>query len=292
MNKIRFAVVLMFFVALKEGVAQQAPPRNLSFRNAVGMEFARIEPGELKIGAAETDAFAEDDEYPAFSFELNTAIWVQKTEVTRGVFAKFCNETGYVTDKERSQNRSGLGVVGTWKDETLDADPNLPITMVSFNDCRAFCLWLSGRENRIYRLPTEPEWEFACRAGSTGEFTGSLNFKTVSDHNCIGKSELKELRAMNPITHSQPWKCGSGTANLWGIFDMHGNVAEIVDGFEQPYSRGLTCPSQVMLPVDKYRVVTRGGSCRCGPEGCRSSSRGWIRMDLGVEYIGFRVVAE
>lgn len=256
------------------------------------MDFSRIELGEARIGAPETDALADDDERPSFSFELTSVIWFQTTEVTKGVFAKFCNETGYVTDKERSQNRSGLGLVGTWRDETLDADPDLPVTTVSFNDCRAFCLWLSGKENRIYRLPTEAEWEFTCRAGSTGPFTGSLNCKSVCDHNCIGISDLQEIRDLNPRTHSRPWKCGSGTANAWGIFDMHGNVEEIVDGYEQSYSRGLIRPSQVMLPIEKFRIVTRGGSCRCGPENCRNSSRGWIRADLGVENIGFRVVAE
>ncbi len=206
------------------------------------------------------------------------------------MFEEFCSSTHYVTDCERKLNATAnADYAGTWRDDRLDQDPDLPVVMVTYNDAVAFCLWLSGREGKRYRLPTEAEWEYACRAGSNTEFPGTSDVLEVCKANCIGHSDLDSIRSKNPETRTRLWKCGSGKPNAFELYDMCGNAAEIVDGYHLSYSKGLVQPSKVLRSM---RISVRGGSCNSGPEHARCSARMWINRESGYESTGFRVVMD
>ena len=262
-----------------------------TIKNSLDMEMVKIDSGSFTMGGDITQAWTDEDEVPAFTCKITKPYWIQSTEVTRGMFEQFCSSTGYVTEMEREQNRSGLGTINTWRDDRMSHDRQFPVVMVSFDDATAFCVWLSGREGETYRLPTEPEWEFACRAGATHCVSDASDILERCRENCIGRSEIQEILALNPVARSQLWKCGSGKPNSFGLYDMHGNAGELVDGYHLPYSKGVIQPSRVFFP-DPTAIVTRGGSYKSGPEDARCSSRMWMKRSAGTESIGFRVVLE
>jgi formylglycine-generating enzyme required for sulfatase activity len=180
-------------------------------------------------------------------------------EVTVRQFREFVEETGYRTDAE-SDGVGGL--VHDSEREKVVSDPNLnwrrpgypraqdddePVVQVSWNDAMAFCRWLSQREKRPYRLPTEAEWEYACRAGSTTRWSSG------------DSPEGLELYAWTPnsggpTTH----RVGTKKPNAFGLYDMHGNVWEwCLDRSGLYRSDPETDPQGP--PVGKTRVL-RGGA--------------------------------
>lgn len=282
---------LSFFALLFLTATCYSQEQRPTVTNSLDMVLVRIAPCKFRMGAEKSDKWADDDEQPAFDQEITQPYWIQATEVTRGMFDEFCSNTGYVTDLERDKNHKGIGSNGTWRDKDLDQDPELPVVNVSHNDALAFCLWLSGREGKKYRLPTEPEWEYACRAGSDDLFSGTSDLLELCRDNCIGLSDIEEIRAANPEVRGKPWKCKSGKPNAYGLFDMSGNVNEIVDSYHLPYAQGVIQPSKLFRSTPKS-VVVRGGSFKSGPEFARCSSRSWMKRDGGTESTGFRVVLE
>src|SRR5438477_129291 len=105
----------------------------------------------------------ESEEVP-HAVALTSGFYMAETEVTREQFATFVRDTGYRTDAERA------GDLVTWRSADATSGTNSPVTYVTWNDAQSFCAWLSAKEGRRYRLPTEAEWEYAARAGSREPF--------------------------------------------------------------------------------------------------------------------------
>lgn len=258
---------IIFFVSLLNiGWCQSNHSSKQMIVNSLGMTMIRVTAGEFAIGAVEGDVSATDFEKPQHIVAITETFYLQATEVTFGQFQSFCNATGYLSTKEREQNRSKLGTVGTWRDTSDLSLPDCPVAMVTLEDANSFCLWLSGKEARRYRLPTESEWEYCCRAGSKSVYAGGLSVEELYSNYSIGAGDY----AVRPRkSRSNAWKCGSGVANSWGFFDMHGNVFELVDGYRLSYDRECVQPSKVRLPDQHFECVVRGGSWREGPESAR-----------------------
>ncbi len=156
----------------------------------------------------------------------------------------------------------------------------LPVEYVNWIDCQAFIQKLNGKDRDNYRLPTEAEWEYACRAGSTAEY-------------CFGddKSGLEEYAWYNENSGSKAHKVGTKRPNAWGLFDMHGNVWEWCQDWYDKYPFGsVTDPAGSSSGEDR---VLRGGSWQYGAFACGSATRFRETLNachLLLDGIGFRII--
>jgi len=174
----------------------------------------------------------------------------------------------------------------------LEPDPSefkgdkLPIDQVSWHDAVEFCDRLSSHTGRDYRLPTEAEWEYACRAGTTTPFHFGETITTdLANYNGDSDSPKGEYRkATTPVDHF-------GIANAFGLCDMHGNVYEwCQDHWHDNYEGAPTDGSAWLSENENDDRVLRGGSWVYFPRYCRSAYRYYKKPDTRTDYIGFRVV--
>jgi formylglycine-generating enzyme required for sulfatase activity len=151
-------------------------------------------------------------------------------------------------------------------------DDQRPMVGVSWDEARAFCRHLTKLTGRRVRLPTEAEWEYACRAGSTGPYAGDMNEMTWNSRNSGGTAQ----------------RVGTKRPNAWGLHDMHGNVWEwCEDRYGEYPVRESIDPRG---PASGHTRVNRGGSFDNIPENCRAAVRQWDDPYVRGSIIGFRVV--
>ena len=207
-------------------------------------------------------------------------------EVTRGQFRQFVESTGYTTDAEKDSKggrgwKNGIRTTGAefhWNTplgfdvEQTDDDP---VVNVSWNDAAAFCQWLSENEGVTYRLPTEAEWEFACRAGSITRFSYGDDESRLDDYaRYVSNGDLNTNRV------------GQNKANAWRLFDLHGNVFEWCQHAYVRYSTAPTIDPSGM--ADASDRVLRGGSFFDASSDVRSTLRRNNLTSYRDETIGFR----
>ena len=180
-------------------------------------------------------------------------------------------------------------------EQALNPDPSrfkgdtLPVETVSWYDAVEFCARLSAHTKRTYRLPSEAEWEYACRAGTTTPFYfGAMitpevvNYDGNSSYNNSPKGEYRETTT--PVEHFE-------FANAWGLSDMHGNVWEwCADHWHSNYEGAPTDGSAWLSENEDANRVLRGGSWNLNPVICRSASRSSFYPRGPYYYTGFRVV--
>lgn len=176
-------------------------------------------------------------------------------------------------------------------------DDHHPVEQVSWFDAVECCNRLSQHSRRKYRLPTEAEWEYACRAGTTTPFyfgemitTDLANYRGTDQEKYgwlgfYGQGPRGEYRARTtPVDHFD-------IANAFGLYDMHGNVWEwCLDHWHDNYEEAPIDGSAWLIEDEEARRVIRGGSWFNGPGGCRSAPRNGYEPDYSLDYIGFRVV--
>ena len=154
---------------------------------------------------------------------------------------------------------------------------DLPVEKVSWTSAGEFCRKLSAKEGSVYRLPTEAEWEYSCRAGSTTPFGGSGQ---IDD---MGWYEANSEGRTHPVGMKKP--------NAWGLFDMHGNVAEWCGDYYTPeYPDGEAVDPTG--PAEGKQRVVRGGSFTYFLASSRSAARSSLPESYQVPHTGFRVVME
>jgi formylglycine-generating enzyme required for sulfatase activity len=185
-------------------------------------------------------------------------------------------------------------LMGTNPAAEEDADrfaaPNNPVINVSWEDAISFCDRLAELTGRPYRLPSEAEWEYACRAGTTTPFyfgktltTEVANYNGESTYADGPQGEYRE--ALTPVDHF-------GIANAFGLSDMHGNVREWCQDVWHGSYKGAPVDGSAWMDSEKQekRRVTRGGSWFSNPSDCRSAYRYYDDADFRFNFIGFRVV--
>lgn len=299
---------------------------NSQIVNSLGGKMTLIPPGEFRMGnheAPETAAaFAAEigdvssrpenyrDEYPVHAVILTQPFLIGTCEITRGEFQKFTDATGYKTDAERD----GLGGLGYnkvtqrveqhssfhWRNTGFDQADDHPVVNVTWNDAVAFCNWISQRESKRYRLPTEAEWEFACRAGTVSRVAaGNLpndleHCVNAGDQSCQMVPGFTGYTGFCTFTDGYPFTAPAGTfrANPLGLHDMHGNAWEWCrDYYEVDYYE--RSPKLDPSGPDSGRFhVYRGGGWMNGPAGIRSSRRGGPSPFDRCNRLGFRIVME
>jgi len=215
--------------------------------DGVAFEFVRIPAGEFLMGSDE-----DDPEKPVHRVRIGYSFDIGKTEVTVRQFRLFTEAAGYQTDAEKERwawTRTGER---DWDPEPLICWWNLPfeqsdddpVTCVSWYDAIEFCKWLSGETGTHIRLPSEAEWEYACRAGTTGWFAGNVDGMAWHRAN-------SGLRT-HPVGQKKP--------NAWGLYDMHGNVWEwCLDMWHHGYD-GAPNDGSAWTEVRTFEPVMRGGS--------------------------------
>lgn len=235
------------------------PPTVRLFPNSVGMKMMRIEPGSFMMGSARGGSA---DERPVHRVVLSKPFYMATTEVTNKQY-----ELYDPAHKERLRGGRGLS--------RTDDEPAL---FVSWEEATAYCAWLSKREGRPYRLPTEAEWEYACRAGTTTDF---------STGDALPKPYQKD-QAPNDEPRPAFLRAGDTPPNAWGLCDMHGNAEEWCRDWYGPYAAlNQVNPSGPARGVFK---VTRGGSHNTPVEYLRSANRMGALPGDRSWMIGFRVV--
>jgi formylglycine-generating enzyme len=309
--------------------------------NSIGMELVLIPAGDFLMGAPDSDPDAAPNEKPQHRVKITKPMLMGRTEVTVGQFRKFVEEEAYSTEGERNRKGSfGLdlktGMVEprpeyTWlswlkKDPKRPVDfeqtDDHPVVCVSWEDARNFCRWLSGKEGIDYRLPTEAEWEYACRAGTTTRYSNGDDENALKDMANIADKSLQEKwimeiggMKMNLPPYAKWYDDGAPFTrpvgglepNPWGLCDMHGNVGEwCLDWYDGGYYRKsphtdpqgpktgeLVDISKIMPGQSPVRLrIVRGGVWLDPALGCRSSDRSTqLRHPVySAADIGFRVV--
>jgi len=245
----------------------------LCFVNSMGMRFVIIEPGAFMMGSPEGEAGHQNDE-TLHKVTLTRAFRMGGSHVTRGQFAAFAAESGFKTDAEKA----GMGTAfdgrtfkemlgGSWRNPGFAQTDEHPVVDVSWNDATAFCRWLSAKEHRSYRLPTEAEWEYACRAGGqTAYFWGDDPQGGEGYANCADLTAKARFPNWNHIFN---WRDGSVFTspvhsykpNGLGLYDMIGNTWEwCSDYYSGPYPDVEALdPSGAAVEIKNGRRVLRGG---------------------------------
>jgi len=222
-------------------------------------------------------------EKPIHKVQIGYDFEMGVTEVTVGQFRAFVTATGYPTDGEKVAVSWSRGPDTDWQSEDAvpwcravrDQSEDHPAIFISWYDAMAFCHWLSGETGQEIRLPSEAEWEHACRAGTTGLYAGELNEMGWYNYNSCNRT--------HPVAQKQP--------NAWGLYDMHGNVWEWCLDFFQPNYEGAPAAGRPRWEVQRASdVVSRGGSFRNPPGWVASGCRMGTFPDASHGNNGFRLV--
>jgi len=279
------------------------------FVNSVGQTMRPIPAGPFQMGSPSSDPAYRSDEL-AHTVRISRSFYLSAHEVTRGQFRQFVESQRYRTDAERDGKggwgfdpvQGTVGVTGrqyTWLNPGYTQTDDHPVVNVSYQDAVAFTRWLSSKEDRVYRLPTEAEWEYACRAGSrtryaTGDSDSNVQtLGNVADRSLASKSRLAARWAQNWDDHyAFTAPVGSFQPNAWGIYDMHGNVWEWVrDYYDATYYRSSPAADPPGPASGEYRMF-RGGGWFNPPPICRSANRNVLTPADRTNLIGFRVLME
>ncbi len=313
--------------------------------DSTGQRYVLIDANHFEMGAKRPDEFRADhsdynpagDDQPIHPVILTSPFYIATTEVTVGQFKSFISDTGY----ESTDVRNGSGIVGwdpvdndrgqvkssfradpkfSWKNPGFSQVDSHPVVGVSFDDAQAYCDWLSNKEGVRYRLPTEAEWECACRAGTQTHFSFGDRYRgMIHRHANVGNVELErespgrvllqwlvdiESDPDDGFVFTSP--VASYLPNAWGLYDMHGNVWEwcedrYLDTYYQQFKRDghRQVRRRAIDPVcdDRWNEhgdwrVIRGGSWFVSPIQCRSGVRSMFEQRDAACYVGFRVVRE
>jgi formylglycine-generating enzyme required for sulfatase activity len=300
------------------------PPTNFTQPVAGGevkFEMVYVPGGEFLMGSPESEPGREANEGPQRRVRVRP-FWLAKCEVSWDEYYQFWkDEKLFKTDEVPEELAAKLKPdaitrpTNTYVDELYDhGREGHPALCMSHHAAMVYCHWLRWKTKRGYRLPTEAEWEYACRAGSTGPY-GLEPGEKLEDHAWFKATSAtaehadpnsRRVEDKQPTTH----KIGTKNANRLGLHDMHGNVAEwCLDQYDPKYFEKLPADRAVEGPVvrptgEKWSNVVRGGSWADAAEQLRSASRRpshptWIKDDpqlptsiwwlTKMDVVGFRV---
>jgi formylglycine-generating enzyme required for sulfatase activity/tRNA A-37 threonylcarbamoyl transferase component Bud32 len=252
-----------------------------SFTNSIGMEFVLVPAGSFVMGSSDDDMrevladakrYREDAnlewftrEQPQHEVRIAEPFYLGKYEVTQGEWA---------------------AVMGS-NPSYFKGDDRLPVEMVSWNDCQEFVTRLNARnDGYVYGLPSEAEWEYACRAGTRTPFSFG---ETITAEQVNYDGNFPYGNAPKGKYRGKTTRVGSFPPNAWGLHDMHGNVLEwCQDGWHDDYNGAPTDARVREQGSDNLRVL-RGGSCSQFARDCRSANRFCYAPSVRGSFIGVRV---
>jgi len=275
-------------------VPEPGQEKTVDLGGGVKLELVWIPPGEFTMGSPDSESGRDSDEGPQHQVKITKGFWMGKYEVTYDQYMEYVRNGGGREPKKDD-------------DDSWTNLPGHPVVDVSWDDSVGFCQWLSRQTGQSFRLPTEAEWEYACRAGShTALYNGPLTIKgarngpelgsiawyggnsgvgypysTGYDSSGWSEKQYNHSRAGTRMV-------GQKEPNAWGLYDMIGNVWEWCQDWKGSYSSGTRKDPQE--PSSGSDRVLRGGSWGSFAKGCRSAYRGLSTLGFRDGDIGFRVV--
>jgi formylglycine-generating enzyme required for sulfatase activity/serine/threonine protein kinase len=280
-------------------------PRQLvvDLGGAVKLELVRIKPGTFLMGSLDADPDAQASELPRHEVAISKDFYLGKYAVTYGQFTRFVQETKYQTEAEKDP-KGGFSFPEpstkppyTWRNMGVIQTERHPVVNVSWNDAQQFCAWASKQTGRRVELPTEAEWEYACRAGTkTRYFTGddpdslegyaNVPDQTLKDKNIKGFENRSYFNFRDGYAYTAP--VGSFKPNPWGLYDMTGNVFQWCRDGRRRYTEEKRLDP--VGPENDNDRAQRGGSWLYSPADCRCANRGRFEASHRNSHAGFRVL--
>ncbi len=262
MNSIAIrAVALVLAGSVLIAAEPQAKPDSKSITNTLDMKFVLVSPGTFMMGSPKEEKERKPDEAQ------------HKVTLTKGFYMSVYPVTQEQWTAIMGKNPS-----------KFQGDKNLPVEQVNWSECQEFIKKLQEKDKRSYRLPTEAEWEYACRAGTTTPFHFG---ETISTEQANYNGNYVYGTGKKGLYREKTVPVGSFPANAWGLHDMHGNVWQWCQDLfaEYPKQDVATDP----LGTTGENRVIRGGSWIDNPLECRSAYRGGCKPTLRHGLIGFRL---
>lgn len=220
-----------------------------------GMQTCHIPAGRFMMGGLPDDKYVSEIELPRREVEMPNAFRIMKTPVTERIWETF--------SKSSNEGRPST---------------NKPVVNVTLSEIKSFCHWLSGEQPGMsYRLPTETEWEYACRAGTSSIFHWGNSISISNANFLYDEQGIK-------TGHGSLVEVGLYEPNHFGIVDMSGNVCE--------WTSSLWTPTHQRSHYDESRRVIRGGAWDQLPRTLRCSWRDWAPLDASYDNLGFRLIQE
>jgi formylglycine-generating enzyme required for sulfatase activity len=269
-----------------------------------------IPTGEFVMGSAADEAGHADSEEPERRVRIDVGFALGRNEVTVGEFGEFVRSAKYATDAERlgasAVYDEGSGRIAdrrgvTWRHDYRGerAAPGLPVVHVSWNDAQAYLGWLSQHTGKHYRLPSEAEFEYALRAGSSARYPWGEGDPERTVGNFTGEGDRSPSKRSWSLAFARysdgywgPAPARSFPADAFGLFDMEGNVSEWVeDCWHDNYVRAPRDSKAWVNPGCERRVV-RGGSWGSDPSQVRSAFRLSAPANTRSARVGFRVARD
>ncbi|PIE71669.1 MAG: sulfatase [Deltaproteobacteria bacterium] len=271
-----FSIIFTLIVNSPTAAARPA------YVNSIGMKFSFVPAGSFRMGSPETEPGRETDE-TLHTVRITHGFYLSQTEVTQ---------------------RQWYDVMKTRPAAFSDCGGRCPVENVSWNDCMAFIRQLNTKERtKKYRLPTEAEWEYACRAGTTTAFSSG----PITDLHCGHDPHLDTVAwycgntgKAQPVHDLKPQPVGKKAPNAWGLYDMHGNVQEwCLDAcnWRRLFSRETgalthTYTGDQVNPISRHgeKRILRGGSWNLSARLARAANRSYYSPTYRRNDIGFRLV--
>ena len=315
------------WLALLAGCA--TPPAAI---DSLGIAFVRVPVGEFSMGSDESVAALAkaypglersrfeglSDEAPVHRVRITQPFEMSRHEITVGQFRAFLQRSGHVPESV-ADGTGGYGYNATydpatssrgdafegrlprysWQNPGFAQGDDHPVVNVTWNDAVALARWLTRQEGRTYRLPTEAEWEYACRAGGKDRYqhgndpAGLIQVgNTFDEDSAVNWPAWRERAVPGRDGHAFTAPVGSYAPNAFGLFDLHGNVWEWVSDWygEDYYARSPQ--DDPAGPADGGVKVRRGGSWHSWPLYTRCSFRNWNSVQTRYTLVGIRLVRE
>jgi formylglycine-generating enzyme len=301
-------------------------------KNSLGMPFVLIPAGEFLMGSDESPATLARaypqydpqrflllaDEAPVHRVRITRPFYMGQYEVTVGQFKRFLDASGYTPESEadgtggygynrdydpakseRGDAFEGRNPKYSWRNPGFAQGDDHPVVNVSWNDAMALAKWLSEKEGKTYRLPTEAEWEYAARAGTrTRYYSGDdpqslLKVANTFDADA-GKNWVRwktfVLAGKDGFEFTAP--AGSFTPNAFGLYDMHGNAWEWCSDWHDDDYYAKSPVNDPQGPESGTVKVRRGGSWHTWSFYARSSYRNWNTQETRYPLVGMRLVRD
>ena len=251
-------------------------------------QMVMIPAGNFRMGSPAADIDRFDDEGPVHELRIGYSFALGKHELTRGEFARFASASNYKTEAERSPggcavwdgNKFAKDASKNWRSPGFAQTASSPVVCISWNDAQAYLAWLNKKvPGKGFRLPSEAEWEYAARAGSSSKWSFGDDESQLGAHAWFSANSGTNT---HPVAQKRP--------NAFGLYDMHGNAWEWVqDNWHGNYQGAPADGSAWVKGGDQARRVLRGGAWFIDPRFLRSGYRNHLAPDFSNNLAGMRI---